>query len=54
MGAREYFFTLKELVGLMRTRRDLMPRPLDMIDYLGRADPTKGIGACYDDVPYAP
>ncbi len=28
------------------------PRPRDMIDYLGRSDPTKGQGACYDDIPY--
>ncbi len=35
MGAREYFYTLKELVGVMRTRRYLAPRPLDAIDSVG-------------------
>jgi tyrosinase len=29
-----------------------MPTPYDTIDYLGRQDPTTGIGFCYDDVPY--
>ena len=35
MGAREYYYTLKELVGVMRTRRYLAPRPLDEIDSVG-------------------
>jgi Common central domain of tyrosinase len=30
------------------------PKPRDMIDYLGRQDPTKGLGVCYDDIPFAP
>jgi len=29
-----------------------MPTPDDVIDYLGRTDPTEGLGFCYDDVPY--
>jgi tyrosinase len=29
-----------------------MPRPRDMIDYLGRFQPNLGLGYCYDDVPY--
>ena len=35
MGVREYFFTLKELVGVMRNRRYLAPRPTDTIDSVG-------------------
>ncbi len=30
------------------------PRPRDLIDYCGRAEVNKGLGFCYDDVPYAP
>ena len=30
------------------------PRPLEVIDYLGRSDPAKGLGYCYDTVPYDP
>jgi hypothetical protein len=28
------------------------PTPNDTIDYLGRQDPTNGLGFGYDDVPY--
>lgn len=30
------------------------PTPGDMVDYLGRSDPEKGLGFCYDDTPYSP
>ena len=29
-------------------------RVRDMIDYLGRFDPSLGLGYCYDDVEYSP
>src|SRR5262249_38788773 len=35
MGVRDVFFTLVELVRLIRTRRYLAPRPLDTIDSIG-------------------
>ena len=35
MGLREYFSTLKELVGVLRTRRHLAPRPLETVDSIG-------------------
>jgi hypothetical protein len=28
------------------------PRPIDMIDYLGRNSPALGLGFCYDDTPF--
>jgi len=30
------------------------PTPGDVIDYMGRAGPSKGLGYAYDDVPYGP
>ena len=30
------------------------PTPGDMVDYLGRSDPERGLGFCYDDTPYSP
>jgi tyrosinase len=30
------------------------PTPGDIIDYLGRANPEKGLGYCYDDTPFSP
>ena len=35
MGVREYFSTFKELIGVLRTRRYLAPRPLATIDSIG-------------------
>jgi len=35
MSVREYFSTLKELIGVLRTRRYLVPRPLETIDSIG-------------------
>lgn len=31
---------------------DAVPRPRDLIDYLGKFRPQDGLGFCYDDVPY--
>jgi hypothetical protein len=30
----------------------VIPRPRDVIDYLGRFHPQDGLGFAYDDVPY--